>query len=198
LLELVNDLLDLSRISSGTVELHPQPFDVAELVEETTRLMRPMAAERDLTLLATVDLPEGARIAADPGRIKQILINLVGNAIKFTEQGRVALKVSEIPDGIAFAVADTGPGLRAEEQATVFDRFARTERSNRTSPGAGLGLAITRGLVELMEGEITVESEVGVGSIFSVRLPIPVIKQEQQSRAFAADVKKKSRRGREV
>lgn len=198
LLELVNDLLDLSRISSGTVDLHPQPFDVAELVEETTRLMRPMAAERGLDLMATVDLPAGARISADPGRIKQILINLVGNAIKFTEQGQVALKVSETADGIAFAVADTGPGLRAEEQAAVFDRFARTEESSRTSPGAGLGLAITRGLVELMEGEITVESEVGVGSIFTVHLPIPVIKPEQQSRAFASDVKKKSRRGREV
>ncbi|RIA55587.1 PAS domain-containing hybrid sensor histidine kinase/response regulator [Dichotomicrobium thermohalophilum] len=191
LLELVNDLLDLSRITSGSLKLETQPFVVAQLVDETIRLLKPMASEKGLELLATVDLPPRAQITADPGRIKQILINLIANAIKFTAEGQVALRVSQTAEGIAFAVADTGPGLRAEEKAAVFDRFARSGKGSSSPEGAGLGLAITKGLVELMDGEITVQSEVGVGSVFRVYLPLPVTVPEQEAYAPSASEKKK-------
>jgi PAS domain S-box-containing protein len=191
LLELVNDLLDLSRITSGTVELEPQPFEVAEIAEETIRLMKPMAEEKGLELTASVDLPPGAQIVADPARLKQILINLIGNAIKFTEKGQIALRVGKTAEGIAFTVADTGPGLRENEVAKVFDRFARVKTGGSPSEGAGLGLSITQGLVELMDGEITVQSERGIGSVFTVYLPLTVSVSMQEPHACATNIKKK-------
>ncbi len=179
LLELVNDLLDLSLITSGTVELDPETFEVSQLIEETTRLMKPMAAGKGLELFARVNLPQGAQIDADRGRIKQILINLIGNAIKFTDEGHVALSVNATDGGIGLAVVDTGAGLREDEITAVFDRFARVKGSGTSSEGAGLGLAITKGLVELMNGEITVQSAPGAGSIFTVELPIPIAVPDQ-------------------
>jgi hypothetical protein len=174
LLELVNDLLDMSRIASGSLELDPQSVDVRELVDETVRMLKPMATEKALELFAQIDLPPGARITADPGRIRQILLNLVGNAIKFTEAGRIALRVRETPEALMFEVADTGPGMSETDLETIFDRFARSDSPRLASPGAGLGLAITKGLVDLMDGEITASSEEGVGSLFTVRLPVHV------------------------
>ncbi len=195
LLGLVNDLLDLSRITSGSVEMEPHPFVVEDLVDEIIRMLKPMATDKGLDLTASVNMPRGALIIADAGRIKQILLNLIANAIKFTNTGQVALHVSETAGGISFSVADTGPGMRAEQVRTVFDRFSRLETRGASSDSTGLGLAITKGLVELMDGHITVKSEVGVGSVFTVRLPIPVTLPEEGEAAIWREKKKPLRDG---
>ena len=174
LLQLVNDLLDLSRIASNRIELSPERFDLCELVNETIGLLKPLATERGLALAASSDLSDGAVIHADRSRIKQILLNLVGNGIKYTAQGGVTLTARPAGEGICFEIADTGPGMPADRLETIFDRFQRIDGSLTPSGGAGLGLAITKGLVELMGGQIEVQSELGAGSVFTVNLPLPV------------------------
>jgi len=175
LLQLVNDLLDLSRIASNSVELEPAPFDVAELAEEAAELMTPLADQNQLTLETQINVPAGARIEGDRSRIKQILLNLMSNALKFTEEGSVTLRVTETDGGIAFAVADTGPGMPDDKLQSIFDRFAQLKNQRAGAQGAGLGLAITKGLVDLMGGDIDVQSELGNGSVFTARLPLPLL-----------------------
>lgn len=175
LLQVVNDLLDLSRIASNSVELDPELVDVAELVNETIGLLRPLATEKNLSLTAGIELPPQARIEADRARIKQILLNLIANAINFTSEGGVTLAVSASEDGIAFEVSDTGPGMPEDKIQSIFDRFTRIAGSNSTTGGAGLGLTITKGLAELMGGNIVVRSELGCGSAFTVHLPFKVL-----------------------
>jgi len=187
LLQLVNDLLDLSRIASNSVELEPAPFDVTELAEEAVELMTPLADQNHLTLETQIKVPAGARIEGDRSRIKQILLNLMSNALKFTEEGSVALRVTETDGGIAFAVADTGPGMPEDKLQSVFERFSQLKNQRAGAQGAGLGLAITRGLVELMGGEIDVESELGKGSVFTVLLPLPLMRPDEGSNGPAAD-----------
>ena len=174
LLQLVNDLLDLSRIASNNIELSPERFDVAGLVEDTTQLLRPLANERGLELLADIELPEGAVIEGDRSRIKQILLNLVGNGIKYTHEGSVTLTARPGEDGISFEIADTGPGMPGDRLQAIFDRFERLPGVLKSSGGAGLGLAITKGLVDLMGGAIDVQSELGTGSVFTVHLPFRI------------------------
>jgi len=195
LLQLVNDLLDLSRIASNSVELEPAPLDVSELSNEVIELMSPLAAKNSLTIEARIDVPAGARIEGDRSRIKQILLNLVGNAIKFTEHGGVTLKVDETSGGIAFAVADTGPGMPEDKLQGIFHRFSQLKHQRSGIQGAGLGLAITKGLVDLMGGEIDVQSELGKGSVFTARLPLPLMPPEDDPDKPRA-VKKKSAAGK--
>ncbi|MGQ4661598.1 ATP-binding protein [Lysobacter sp. F6437] len=176
LLRLVNDALDLARIESGKLELAEQPFDLRALVDDVAALMAPLAAARGLAFAVEFDGDVANGWRGDPVRLRQILLNLVGNAIKFTEHGSVTLGASRDADtGIHLRVADTGPGLNEEQQARLFRRFEQAEgaRTAARYGGSGLGLAICQELAAAMGGSITVESSPGVGATFDVHLPLP-------------------------
>jgi signal transduction histidine kinase/ActR/RegA family two-component response regulator len=171
LLNLLNDLLDFSKIDAGRMELETIPFDLSELVFGVIRLFQPQAKGKGLRLLSVVPgaLPA---VAGDPNRLRQVLINLVGNAIKFTERGQVSIDVAAHPSEdhfeVEFAVRDTGIGIPGDKQALIFEAFTQAESdTTRKYGGTGLGLSICRRLIELMGGTIHVRSEAGRGTTFS-------------------------------
>ncbi len=178
LLELVNGVLDFSRLEAGKVELDMRPMDLRQLVEDMVDALSPQAYQKGLEIgyLLSPELPAGW--IGDPDRIRQILTNLIGNAIKFSDRGEVAILVglSRNPayrNHVIFDVRDTGPGIPPERQAQIFDSFVQGDASSsRRHPGSGLGLAICQQLTQLMGGELTVKSEVGRGSVFRVALPL--------------------------
>ncbi len=174
LLQLVNDLLDLSRIASNSIDLSPETFDLSELAVETMGLLKPLADQKGLDLHTEIALSAGTTIKADRARVRQILFNLIGNAINYTGEGGVTLTVREASDGVVFEITDTGPGIPAEKLDEIFERFARVGSGGVPSGGVGLGLAITKGLVALMDGKIEVRSAPGAGSTFEVRLPLAI------------------------
>jgi PAS domain S-box-containing protein len=181
LLQLINDILDLSKVESGRVELESIAFDLGALLEKTIELMESRAHNRGLQLTLEVlpGVPMG--LVGDPNRLRQILINLIGNAVKFTERGSVTLRVEPDPGGAAgwlrFNVLDTGIGIADDKTEMIFDRFTQADSSTtRQYGGTGLGLAISRGLVELMGGRIGCTSEVGKGSTFFLTAPFDVRK----------------------
>ncbi|NZA28313.1 response regulator [Luteimonas sp. SJ-92] len=176
LMRLVNDALDLARIEAGRLQLDPQPFDLRQLLDEVAGLMGPMARQRDLgfRLDAARDVP--AWVRGDAVRVRQILLNLLGNAIKFTETGSVELAATWLPGaGLRLAVTDTGPGLNAEQRQRLFRRFEQAEgaRTAARYGGSGLGLAICQELAAAMGGRIDVDSAPGEGTRFTVELPLP-------------------------
>jgi ligand-binding sensor domain-containing protein/CheY-like chemotaxis protein/nitrogen-specific signal transduction histidine kinase len=177
LLRLVNDALDLARIEAGKLELDAQAFALRVLVADVVALMAPVAQRRGLRFDGTVATGVPDALRGDPLRIKQVLLNLLGNAIKFTEHGSVGLHVSmQAPSGVCFEVRDTGPGLTVEQQSRLFRRFEQAE-GHRTAArygGSGLGLAICQQLALAMDGRIEVESAPGQGACFRVGLPLPV------------------------
>ena len=178
LLRLVNDALDLARIEAGRLELDPQPFEVRGLVEDIVGLHGPLARQRGLAFKHHIEPAAPARLLGDPTRIRQILFNLLGNAIKFTQEGEVGLRVEPLGrDGIRFVVHDTGPGLNAEQRSRLFRRFEQAEGARTTTRygGSGLGLAISQELAAAMGGRIDVASAPGVGTRFSVELPLKVL-----------------------
>ena len=175
LLTIVNDVLDFSKLEAGMFEIRPRPTDLAELARETLSLFAAQAADKGLTLSveAHPDLP--AVVMVDGDRLRQILINLSGNAVKFTGQGGVTLRVAPAGDAAwRFEVRDTGAGLDADQCARLFQRFSQVEGSVGHG-GTGLGLAICRALTEAMGGEIGVTSTPGEGSIFHLTLPGPAV-----------------------
>ncbi|EBA14614.1 sensory box sensor histidine kinase/response regulator [Roseobacter sp. SK209-2-6] len=186
LLALINDILDLSKLDAGKIELNPTDFDPGLLFEDTLRLMRVQAEakELELTYEPQADLP--TRLRGDDNRIKQILINLIGNAVKFTDEGKVmiALASEELPDGramIRFSVKDTGVGIAEDKLSGIFERFTQADAAiNRRYGGSGLGLSISRHLVNLMEGEISVASKPGQGSCFTVVLPLEQVEPAEE------------------
>ncbi|MDP2182129.1 MAG: ATP-binding protein [Actinomycetota bacterium] len=173
LLELINDILDLSRIEANKVELHYERFGIEGLAREALGLVAPEAEEKGLSTgleMASDDL----EVASDPTKVRQILLNLLGNAVKFTEQGSVTLRVHQpAPDLAAFEVADTGPGITAERVEAIFGEFVQGDEGT-VSPlrGTGLGLAISRRLAVLLGGTLCVDSTVGEGSTFTLTLPV--------------------------
>ncbi|WP_372015535.1 hybrid sensor histidine kinase/response regulator [Pseudoxanthomonas sp. 10H] len=176
LMRLVNDALDLARIEAGKLELDVQDFDLRALVAEVAALMAPGAEQRGLAFHVNVagDAPRWLR--GDPVRVRQILLNLLGNAVKFTDRGEVALDVSPAIDGgVAFVVRDTGPGLNEEQRQRLFRRFEQADGARTTARygGSGLGLAICQELAVAMAGQISVDSTPGQGTAFTVRLPLP-------------------------
>jgi signal transduction histidine kinase/CheY-like chemotaxis protein/streptogramin lyase len=177
LMRLVNDALDLARIESGRMELDLQPFSLQQLVLDVEGLMAPMAHSQGLQFVLQMAVEEGVTVTGDVTRIRQILLNLLGNAIKFTEYGSVTLKVQALPSaqGLRFEVADTGPGISAEQQARLFQRFEQGEgaRTSTRYGGSGLGLAICQELTVAMDGNIEVCSRLGAGTRFVVELPLP-------------------------
>ena len=172
LLDIINDLLDLAKIEAGKLELHLVEFDVASTCESLVEFYRPVAGKKNLTLEVELD-GEIPRITSDAGKFKQILYNLVSNAIKFTPAGgEVRLRAVSDAEHIRISVSDTGPGIPPEMHERVFDKFRQLDASvTREHGGAGLGLAISRELIQLLGGEITIESDEGRGSTFTVALP---------------------------
>ncbi|MBF0339702.1 MAG: response regulator [Magnetococcales bacterium] len=176
LLTIINDILDYSRIESGRFTLSEMAFSPGSLVEEISQLMRHSAEDKGLQLIATI-APDACRsILGDDGRVRQILINLIGNAIKFTEQGEIHVSLtleSGPPEQLRFAVADTGIGISPEFQARIFEQFTQADTGiSRRFGGTGLGLSISRKLLEMMRGGIGVESRLGAGSTFWFTLPV--------------------------
>ncbi len=180
LLEIINDILDLSKIESGQIELENIEFDLHELVENTCEIMAIRAHKKRLELNCHIAGDVPAVVAGDSVRLRQVLINLIGNAIKFTEQGEIAVKVAHDPNdtntgALLFSVSDTGIGIPAGKLQTIFDRFTQADSSTtRKYGGTGLGLTISKNLVELMGGHIRVESAVGQGSVFSFTVKLKI------------------------
>src|SRR4029434_4189830 len=175
LLSLINEILDLSKIEAGKLELNPEPVNLARLIDEVVGTAGQLAEKNKNRLIVEAQENLGA-LNADSLRLKQILLNLLSNACKFTKQGEVALRVRKVADGrdwVELAVADTGIGLTAEQQAKLFQDFTQADSlTARRYGGTGLGLAITRKLARMMGGDVTVMSEPGKGSVFTVRLPV--------------------------
>ena len=175
MLRLVNDSLDLARIEAGKVELEDAPFDLRELVAGTAAIAGPLARNKGLEWRIAV-APDAPRfVRGDQVRVKQILLNLLNNAIKFTERGTVALDLARGPGGTTqLRVSDSGPGIAESMRARLFQRFEQADGARRHG-GSGLGLAICRELVACMGGEISLDSEPGKGSAFCVNLPLPEV-----------------------
>jgi signal transduction histidine kinase/DNA-binding response OmpR family regulator len=184
---ILNDILDFSKIEAGKLELDPVPFNLGEAIEDVRVLLNTSAADKNISLSTFIDpiLPE--RVLGDAGRIRQILTNLIGNAVKFTHEGSVHLNANgQVIDGnlhLQFAVQDTGIGIPPDKLDTIFNKFTQAENSTtRNFGGTGLGLSITKSLIEAMNGTITVESRLGFGSKFLVRLAIPVAENRATKR----------------
>ncbi|MFU8862590.1 MAG: response regulator [Rhodobacterales bacterium] len=181
LLVIINDVLDYSKIEAERLILHPEPFDLERAIHEVILLLQPSARQKDLELLVDYDLFLPTVFVGDPGRVRQVLTNLIGNAVKFTLSGHVLVRVVGMQDGegadgqIHVTVEDTGIGIAADKIQHVFGEFNQVEdASNRRFEGTGLGLAITQRLISMMGGQIWVESEQGKGSVFGFRLTLPV------------------------
>ncbi|KIC32069.1 response regulator [Leisingera sp. ANG-S5] len=188
LLVIINDVLDYSKIEADKLELHPQEFDLERSLHEVVMLLQPTARDKGLALLVDYDLFLPTRFTGDPGRIRQVLTNLAGNAVKFTKTGHVTLRVTGITspeDGqcaVHVTIEDTGIGIPADKIEHVFGEFNQVEdERNRKFEGTGLGLAISKRLIEMMGGEIWVDSEEGKGSCFGFRVPLPVTGPAEQA-----------------
>jgi signal transduction histidine kinase len=177
LLSLINEVLDLSKIEAGKLELNSEPVDLARLIDEVIGTTEQLAEKNKNRLVVEAQENVGT-LKADPMRLKQILLNLLSNACKFTKEGKVALRIRKVADGrdwVELAVADTGIGLTAEQQAKLFQDFTQADSlTARRYGGTGLGLALSRKLARMMGGDVTVTSEPGNGSVFTVRLPASV------------------------
>jgi len=174
LLSIINDVLDYSKIESGHFTIEHQPTSVPDLVREVTELFAEPAAEKGLVLSADVNSPQGAVVQLDQDRIKQVLLNLIANAVKFSSRGEVSIRArwSEADPVLRVEVRDQGPGIAPEDQPRLFTRFSQLNQTSRPSVGGtGLGLAICRGLVEAMGGQIGVVSDVGQGALFWFEVP---------------------------
>ena len=171
LLRLVNDILDLSKVEAGRMELQPSEFDLRETLESVHRTVAPLAHEKSQTLRLADDA--GGIVRLDEGRFRQVLLNVLSNAVKYTpDGGSITTTVARHDGRVVIAVRDSGVGIAPSDQARVFDDFARVESGySRSQQGTGLGLALARRLVRLMGGDITLESAPAQGSTFTISLP---------------------------
>lgn len=178
LLQLLNDILDLSKIEADRIELDYHPFDIDSLIHRSVDLFAIVAEEKGLRLKVTIDPGTPSRVVGDLLRISQICTNLIGNAIKFTRQGEVEVAISYVREGdrkgsLEIEVTDTGVGIRPEDQERIFENFRQADEStSRNFGGTGLGLAISRRLAHLMAGELSLKSCVGEGATFGLRVPV--------------------------
>jgi PAS domain S-box-containing protein len=177
LLHLINDILDLSKVEASQLELERTGFSLNDLLEKVTEMVAVRANEKRLALVCEIASNVPTDLVGDPPRLRQVLLNLLGNAIKFTESGEVALRVtpdadSSVPGALRFTISDTGVGIPGEKLGAVFERFTQADSS--TTRRSGLGLTISKRLVELMGGRIWVESGVGKGSVFSFAVPLEI------------------------
>ncbi|HUZ31749.1 MAG TPA: GAF domain-containing protein, partial [Xanthobacteraceae bacterium] len=181
LLGLINDVLDLSKIEAGQLTLSLSDYSVAELVQGVYVAVEPLASQKSLALTTKVEkgLPMGH---GDERRLAQVLLNLVGNAIKFTDKGEVAIEASQSNGAFNVAVRDSGPGIAAADRAKIFEEFQQVDdTSTRQKGGTGLGLSISRRIVELHGGRISVDSELGKGSTFTITLPVKADAERQST-----------------
>ena len=190
LLTIINDILDFSKIEAGALELDLMPFNLIDAVNDVTTLLSPQAQNKDLELIINypVNIPHG--FIGDEGRLRQIITNLVGNAIKFTETGHITIDVKIIPkDLVSFvtiAVEDTGIGIAPEKLSTIFEQFSQADGSTtRVYGGTGLGLTISKRLIEIMNGKLDVQSELNKGSCFKFTIPL---ERDQQSKAETINI----------
>ena len=181
LLGLINDILDFSKLEAGQMKLDPVRFDLLATIEDVMELLAPPAREKGLEILLHYVPGTPRFVTADPGRLRQVLFNLIGNATKFTDRGYVMVQVEVLPPAVApdhrfwlkMRVEDTGIGIPAEKLASLFEKFMQVESgSNRARQGTGLGLAISRNLIRLMGGDIAVESQPGKGTAFNWQIPL--------------------------
>src|SRR5262245_15131474 len=175
LLGLINDILDLSKIEAGRMDLYVEEFDVGELVRDVEAIVQPLVEKNANTLV--VECPEDiGSLQADLTKVRQTLFNLLSNAAKFTDHGTISLTVQREPDDwLTFAVSDSGIGMTEEQLGRLFEAFSQAEASTRSKyGGTGLGLAISRHFCRLMGGDLTVESSYGQGSTFTVWVPARV------------------------
>ncbi len=182
LLTLINDILDLAKVEAGKVELYPAPVGLPGFLDGVTGIMRMAAQQKDIEFVSDTpdDLP--AVIEADEKRLRQVLLNLLGNAVKFTDEGSVTLRIANRGSdknrvSLRFEIQDTGVGMTPDELTKIFRPFEQAGDEKRRAEGTGLGLAITRQLVNLMGGEIQAESEPGRGSVFWFEIAMPVLKE---------------------
>ncbi|MHA7968354.1 PAS domain-containing protein [Rhizobium sp. CAU 1783] len=195
LLTIINDILDFSKIDAGQLRLRKAAFDPVEAIEDVATLLSASAAEKDIELIVRGDATVRHMVSGDPGRFRQIVTNLVGNAIKFTEKGHVLIDLSSTPSDssevmLTMRIEDTGIGIPEEKRASIFDKFSQVDTSStRRHEGTGLGLAITAGLVDLFGGYIEVESTLGQGSVFTVRLPFAVVNERNKLQPLPINVK---------
>ena len=171
-LELINDILDLSKVEAGKMELELTDFHLPTAIDNALTLVRERAARRGITLQATIDGRLG-EVRADERKIKQIVLNLLSNAIKFTpEGGRIDVRALPVEGGVEVSVSDTGVGIAPEDQDAVFEEFRQVGTSPGKQEGTGLGLTLCRKFVELHGGRIWVKSHVGAGSTFTFAVPV--------------------------
>ena len=180
LLVIINDILDYSKIEAERLTLRPEPFDLERTIHEVTMLLQPRAREKGIDLMIDFDMFLPTRFVGDPGRLRQVLTNLIGNAVKFTDKGHVLTRVVGVEEGegtqtLHVTVEDTGIGIAADYLDHIFGEFNQVEdERNRKFEGTGLGLAITRRLIEHMGGAVWVDSDFGKGSSFGFRVTLPV------------------------
>jgi len=179
LLVIINDVLDYSKIEAKKLDLHPEPFDLERAIQEVIMLLQPLAREKSLEMALDYDLFMPTSLVGDPGRIRQVLTNLLGNAVKFTSDGHVLVRVTGVPDKatgnvqVNIAIEDTGIGIAPDMVGHIFGEFNQVENErNRKFDGTGLGLAISQRLIQMMDGDIWVTSEEQVGSCFGFQLPL--------------------------
>lgn len=179
LLVIINDVLDYSKIEAEKLVLHPEPFDLERCIHEVVMLLQPTARDKGLDMLVDFDLFLPTRFVGDPGRMRQVLTNLVGNAIKFTGSGHVLIRVTGVQDqdddfAIHITIEDTGIGIPADKVEHIFGEFNQVEDDrNRQFEGTGLGLAISQRLIDMMGGLVWVDSEEDKGSVFGFKIPMP-------------------------
>src|SRR5215213_5856650 len=195
LLSLIEEILDFSKIEAGRLDLEAQPFSLAGLVEETVELLSPRAQAKGLEIASSIDerLPE--HVTGDAARLRQVLLNLAGNAVKFTEAGGVAITVEPgaAPDEVSFSVRDTGIGIAPDAQARVFEEFEQADGGmTRKFGGTGLGLAISRRIVERMGGNLSVESAPRRGSTFHFTIELPHAAAEDEPKFVTPDLARQS------
>jgi signal transduction histidine kinase/CheY-like chemotaxis protein len=195
LLTIINDILDFSKLDAGMTALNSAPFVLTDVVEDVSTLIAPKVAKKGIELAVRIDPKLPACFVGDAGRLRQILINLAGNAMKFTEEGRILIDVSPATatDGerlaLRFSVTDTGIGIDEDKCALIFEKFSQADiSSTRAHEGTGLGLAIAKALVELMGGTIGVESRRGGGSTFWFKIALAVSRQEAELQEAPAGV----------
>ncbi|MBJ6372042.1 response regulator [Sedimentitalea arenosa] len=186
LLVIINDVLDYSKIEAEKLVLHPEPFDLERCLHEIVMLLQPIARDKGLPLLIDYDVFLPTRFIGDPGRIRQVMTNLVGNALKFTLEGHVLIRVTGVPDkngaatDIHVSIEDTGIGIPADKVDHIFGEFNQVEDDrNRQFEGTGLGLAISKRLIEMMDGSVWVESEEGAGSCFGFKVTLDRVEDDQ-------------------
>ncbi|WP_323796576.1 ATP-binding protein [Nisaea sp.] len=203
LLAIINDVLDMSRIESGAMELEDTVFDLKELLSSIMTPFQTVAGQKGLSIRGEYAISDPAQMRGDPVRLRQILWNLLSNAVKFTESGSVVLTVKDIsadsaptaltsPEktrGIRFAVTDTGTGIAPDRQASIFEAFTQEDSSiTRKFGGTGLGLSIVSQIVELMGGQIGIESELGKGTTIDVFIPFGIVTEEDLARTQSASL----------